>query len=270
MNSNKAQKKNFKKRVYVFLHEYVLFIKFIYVLIVLNVISIVLESYKELAIPFYHQFYWFECFSVAVFTLEYLLRLWTIEYHYKSIATSVLKKRVKYLYSIAGLIDLLSILPFYLPLFFHFDLRVLRILRLFRLFRIFKLGRFSKSLKTIHKVIKESKPDLMITFFTAIILLVLSSTLMYYIENEAQPDKFKNIGEALWWSIVTLTTVGYGDMYPITFLGKLLSACIAVIGIGFVALPTGIISAAFMEEIRISKIKKTEKEDSKCDNKHSF
>jgi len=134
---------------------------------------------------------------------------------------------------------------------------------LFRLLRIFKLGRLSKSLQTITSVLKESKSELSITLFVAFILMILSSTLMYYVENEAQPDKFENIGQSLWWSVATLTTVGYGDIYPITGLGKVLSSVIALIGIGFVALPTGIISSAFIS--RMQKEKESRKE-CKCPN----
>ena len=129
----------------------------------------------------------------------------------------------------------------------------MRILRLFRLLRIFKLGRYSKSLKTIIEVLKETKSELVISTFMAFILLVLSSTLMYYLETDAQPEQFPSILHSFWWAIATLTTVGYGDVYPITIMGKILSSIIALIGIGFIALPTGIISSAFIN--RISKEK---------------
>ncbi len=205
-----------------------IFIKFIYGLIVLNVIAIVLESYKGLRVQFGDLFRAFEVFSVIIFTIEYILRLWTTE------------KKLKFVFSTFGIIDLLAILPFYLPVLFVFDFRFLRILRLFRMLRVFKLGRYSKSLRLISSVLRETRAELSITIFIAFILLVFSSTLMYYVENDAQPDKFASIGHAFWWAIATLTTVGYGDVYPITGLGKILSAVIALIGIGFVALPTGI------------------------------
>ena len=238
-----------KRKVYNFINNNPYFIKFIYGLIILNVIAIILESYKGYRIPYSHSFRIFEIFSVIVFTIEYLLRLWTSDLENKLIENSI-KKRLKFVSSTYGLIDLIAILPFYLPFIFPFDLRALRILRLFRLLRVFKLGRYSKSLKTISSVLKETKSDLAITLFVALILLTLSSTLMYYIENEAQPEKFASIGHAFWWAIATLTTVGYGDVYPITAIGKILSAIIALIGIGFVALPTGIISSAFIEKLR--------------------
>lgn len=240
-----------KKKVHYLLNENPYFLNFIYGLIILNVLSIILESYKELKFNYSPEFYYFELFSVIVFTLEYILRLWTSDFDYTT--GNFFTKKFKFIISKFGLIDLISILPFYLPLIIPLDLRVVRILRLFRLLRIFKLGRFSKSMKTIGSILKETKADLSITIFVAFVLLILSSTLMYYIENDAQPEKFENIGQAMWWSVATLTTVGYGDVYPITGIGKFLSAIIAIIGIGFVALPTGIISSAFVERIRNEK-----------------
>ncbi len=223
------------------------FTKCIYTLIILNVIAIILESYKGLRIQFGDLFRAFEIFSVIIFTIEYALRLWTSE------------RKLKFVFSTFGLIDLIAILPFYLPFLFVFDFRFLRILRLFRMLRVFKLGRYSKSLRLIGSVLKETRAELAMTIFIAFILLVFSSTLMYYVENEAQPENFASIGHAFWWAIATLTTVGYGDVYPVTGLGKFLSAIIALIGIGFVALPTGIISSAFIERIKESK-----KEKCKC------
>ncbi len=249
-----------KNRIFILIHKNKYFIQFIYGLIILNVIALILESYKELQIEFGKVFYWFEVFSVIIFTIEYLFRLWVSDLETKYDGSNIIK-RVKFATSTLGLIDLIAILPFYLPMIFPFDLRIVRILRLFRLLRIFKLGRYSKSLQTINNVFKETKSELTITIFVAFVLLVLSSTLMFYIEGDAQPDKFSNIGNAFWWSIATLTTVGYGDVYPITALGKVLSAFIALIGIGFIALPTGIISSAFIDKIQENRAKN---KDKKC------
>lgn len=250
-----------KTKIHNFLNHNPLFQKFIYTLIVLNVLSLILASYKEIYSNYELFFENFELFSVSIFSVEYVLRFWTADLDYKE-GTSDSKRR-RFSLSAFGLIDLFAILPFYLPLLFPFDLRILRILRLFRLLRIFKLGRLSKSLQTITSVLKESKPELSITLFVAFILMILSSTLMYYVENEAQPNKFENIGQSLWWSVATLTTVGYGDIYPITGLGKILSSIIALIGIGFVALPTGIISSAFISKMQIEKEKRKQ---CKCPN----
>lgn len=240
-----------KSKIHFFINQSPIFLKFIYCLIIINVLSVILSSYKELHSQYQIVFDNFEIFSIIIFSTEYILRFWTSDLEYKS--GTAITKRVKFCFSNFGIIDLLAILPFYLPLIFVFDLRVLRILRLFRLLRIFKLGRLSKSLKIITNVLKETKSELSITIFITFIMLILSSTLMYYTENEAQPEKFENIGQSLWWAISTLTTVGYGDVYPITGLGKLLSSFVALIGIGFVALPTAIISSAFINNIQKEK-----------------
>ncbi len=237
-----------KKKVSDFINYNKYFIKFIYSLIVLNVLTLILESYKELNDNYGILFYSFEIFSVAIFTLEYLIRIWVSDKTKED-----KKERINFAFSTLGIIDLIAIIPFYLPFIFPFDLRVVRILRLFRLLRIFKLGRYSKSLKTIQYIFKETKAELSITVFVTFVLMILSSTLMYYIEHDAQPEKFASIGDAVWWAVATLTTVGYGDVYPVTALGKILSGIIALIGIGFVALPTGIISSAFIEKIQAEK-----------------
>jgi voltage-gated potassium channel len=237
-----------KKKVRDFINYNKYFIKFIYALIVLNVLTLILESYKELSDNYGIFFYAFEIFSVAIFTLEYLIRIWVSDKTKED-----KKERINFAFSTLGIIDLIAIIPFYLPFIFPFDLRIVRILRLFRLLRIFKLSRYSKSLKTIQYIFKETKAELSITVFVTFVLMILSSTLMYYIEHDAQPEKFASIGDAVWWAVATLTTVGYGDVYPVTALGKVLSGIIALIGIGFVALPTGIISSAFIEKIQAEK-----------------
>lgn len=233
------------KRIYDLLTNNKKVIWFIYVLIILNVIALILESYESINKSYSTAFRYFEVFSVVVFTIEYIARL------YSSNAYGVPRK--KFIFSFYGIIDVLAILPFYLPFIVTFDLRVIRMLRLFRLIRILKIGRFSKSFNTIKTALQETKTEMLLTMSMALVLLLISSTLMYYAESDLQPDKFKSIGHSLWWAIATLTTVGYGDIYPITDLGKLLSSVIAIIGIGFVALPTGILSSAFMEQVRSSK-----------------
>jgi len=237
------------------------FIKFIYILILLNVAALILESYQSLHDNYSSLFYAFEIFSVIIFTIEYLLRIWVSDRSKKDKT-----ERLNFAFSTMGIIDLVAIIPFYLPFIFPIDLRIVRILRIFRLLRIFKLGRYSKSLKTIKYILKETKAELSTTIFVTFVLMILSSTLMYYIEHDDQPEQFASIGDAFWWSIATLTTVGYGDVYPVTGLGKLLSGVIALIGIGFVALPTGIISSAFIEKIQSDKKIKKECTTTKCPN----
>lgn len=228
-----------------------IFEKFISILIILNAVVIVLESYKGIYNEYSTFFYAFEVFSIIIFTIEYFIRIWIADKLYE--AKSSFRARLKYITSYFGIIDLISILPFFLPFIFKIDLRILRLLRLFRLLRLLKLNRYFNSLRVISSVIKKTKSEIAVTVFLVFILLVLSSTLMYHIENEAQPNAFENIGQALWWAVATLTTVGYGDIYPVTGTGKLLSAIIALLGIGIVALPTGIISSAYIEEIQKNK-----------------
>jgi voltage-gated potassium channel len=244
-----------KEKAFEFINKNALFIKFIYGLIILNVIILILSSYEGLRLIFSDFFYYFEAFSVTIFSIEYLLRLWTSELD-NSYKGNSLEKRIRFIFSTLGLIDLIAVLPFYLPFIFPFDLRILRILRLFRLLRIFKLGRYSRSLNTITSVLQSTKSEIAITGFVAFVLLVLSATIMYYFENEVQPEKFASIGHSFWWAIATLTTVGYGDVYPMTAMGKIMSGIIALIGIGFIALPTGIISSAFIERIQEQKKEK--------------
>jgi len=153
-----------------------------------------------------------------------------------------------------AIIDLLSFLPFYLPAFIPIDLRFLRILRLFRLIRVMKLGRYSDAMKMFHAVVAKTKEELLLALSILFIVLVLASSIMYYAEHDAQPEKFASIPDAMWWAVVTLATVGYGDIYPITPLGRFIGAVVVVTGIAIFALPAAILSAGFIEEIQEKKV----------------
>ena len=220
---------------------------FIMALVVVNVIAVILETVQTIAAPYDRHFRAFEVFSVVVFTTEYLLRLWacTCDPRY----AGAIKGRIKFALSPMAVIDLLAILPFYLE-FAAVDLRFIRSLRLFRLFRVFKLARYSASMRTLVRVLDAKKEELLVTLFVVVVMLVFSSSAMYYAENEAQPDKFDSIPSSLWWGVATLTTVGYGDIFPVTPLGKLLGGLIAVLGVGIFALPTGILASGFAEELQ--------------------
>lgn len=227
-------------------------------LIILNVVAIIAGSFVPAGTTVSKVKVFldtFEVFSVIVFSLEYLLRLWTAELKYPGYSKN--KAALKFMFSVSGIIDLLAILPFYIDLFVpnSFDGRIIRAVKLLRLLRILKLTRFLDSFKLITSVIKCRKYELLITFFVAFMFVVVASTIMFELEKEAQPEKFSDIISAFWWSIATLTTIGYGDVYPITALGKSMSTIISVIGIGLIALPTGIISSGFLEEYRNSKQK---------------
>lgn len=241
-----------KKRIHFLLNENLWFIRAIYLLIIVNVLALVAESYAIENVRLIEFLHWLEVISIGIFTIEYILRIWSADLGASGPKESM-KMRLSFIFSFYGIIDLLAILPFFLPLLMKLDLRAIRILRLFRLLRIFKIGRYSKSLKLISEVLRETRTELFLTLFICFVLMIFSSTLMYYIEHDAQPTQFSDVGQSLWWSVATLTTVGYGDIYPITPMGKLLGAFIALIGIGFVALPTGIISSAFISRINSEK-----------------
>lgn len=223
----------------------------IMLLIILNVTVVMLETVEEVFAPYARQFRHFEVFSVAVFTVEYLLRLWVCTCD-KRYASSV-KGRLRYAFSFFGLVDLLAIAPFYFPVVLPLDLREVRVVRLFRLFRAFKMVRYSKALQMMTRAIARRKEELTIVVLVVIMLLILASSMMYFVEHDAQPKVFSSIPASLWWGVVTFTTIGYGDIYPVTPLGKLLGAVIAFMSIGLFALPAGILSSSFMEEIQQRK-----------------
>lgn len=230
----------------------------IIVLIILNLAMVIAETFT-LPDAVRQAMSKFETFSVILFTVEYFLRLWTSDLIRPNLKPA--KARLRYVVSFMALIDLLAIIPFYVPFIIPIDLRVLRTLRITRLLRLFKVNRYTTALSTIGKVFKRKSSQLTASMFVVLLLMLIASVLMYNIENAAQPDAFKNAFDALWWAIATLTTIGYGDIYPITAAGRFLSGVIAILGIGLVAVPTGIISAGFMEVIETPE---TDAHDEKC------
>jgi voltage-gated potassium channel len=219
---------------------------FLLVLIFMNIISIMLESVHDINMTYGRFFKDLEFFSVMVFSVEYVLRVWTCVENpkYENPGWG----RLRYVTSTMALIDLLSIIPFYLS-FLPVDLIFLRIIRLFRLFRLLKIARYLKALRLIQAVLRERKEQILLTVMFVLFLLVIVSTLMFYVENEAQPKVFSSIPASMWWGIETLTTVGYGDMLPLTIYGKLLGGMISVLGIGLFALPAGIISSGLSDHL---------------------
>ena len=215
-------------------------------LIIVNVVLIIAETFN-LPPTFQKLSNIVETISVVAFTIEYGMRLWTATYKYPTMSST--KARIRYMFTFMAMIDLLAILPFYLPFILPIDLRVLRMVRIVRLLRIFKVNRYTNALHVIGSILKEKASQLTSSLLIVLILMIISSVLMYNVENAAQPDKFENAFSGLWWSVATFTTVGYGDIYPITVIGKILSGVIAILGIGLVAVPTGIISAGFIEHV---------------------
>ncbi|MBU7013646.1 MAG: ion transporter [Theionarchaea archaeon] len=217
-------------------------------LIFLNVLAVIFETVEGIFAKYEDVFATFELISVMVFTVEYVLRLWVCTAAKKE--GNPLTDRLRFMTKPMSLIDLLAILPFYLPVVFPMDPRFLRGLRLFRLFRLFKMGRYSESLQTLGNVLKAKKEEIVITSFVISLMLVFASSTIYYVEHDAQPEAFSSIPAAMWWGVATLTTVGYGDVYPITPVGKFLGAVIALLGIGMFALPAGILASGFAEELQ--------------------
>lgn len=198
--------------------------------IVLSLISFSIETLPDLKPNTQIFLKNFETLTIIIFTLEYLLRFW------------VSSKKLKFVFSFYGLIDLFAILPFYLS--FGIDLRSIRVFRLIRLFRIFKMLRFNEAIQHFSKAIKSIKEELILFFIVSSFLIFLSSVGIYYFENPAQPETFKSIFHSLWWAVATLTTVGYGDIYPITVGGKIFTSVMLLLGIGVIAVPTGLIASA--------------------------
>lgn len=217
-------------------------------LIFANVVVVILQTVDSLASQYAAFFRVFTAISILVFTVEYLLRVWSCTASGKF--RRPVSGRMKFMFTPLALVDLTAILPFYLPFFFPVDLRVLRLLRVFWMFRLFKADRYVGSLRLLGNVFKKRKEELLVALFVGVLLLVVSSSLMYFAENGAQPEKFSSIPEAMWWGVQTLTTLGYGDVVPVTPLGQVLGGLVAVLGIGMFALPAGILGSGLVDEIQ--------------------
>ncbi|QDI89351.1 ion transporter [Candidatus Nitrosopumilus sp. SW] len=226
---------------------------FIISLIAVNVLVVIVETEESVLDEYGYLFTPFEIFSVLVFTGEYAARLIVCKLNpkYQNKKFGLLR----FAFSPMMLIDLAAILPFFLP-FVVADVRFIRIIRLLRLFRMFKLARYSEPMQTLGEVFKSKAGDLAVAFFILFIVLIFASSLMYHAEHEAQPEAFSSIPTSMWWGIVTLTTIGYGDVYPVTVAGKFIAAGVAILGIAVYAIPTGIMASAFTEELRKRKEQK--------------
>ena len=222
-------------------------------LVVLNLIAVALESVPTLQNNYGSWFYNFEIFSVIVFTVEYVSRVWSApaKRDHENGETG-LKARMRYIFSFYGVIDLVAILPFYIQAFFPgLDLRVLRALRLLR---ILKLNHYNSALDDLFGAILEDKESFLTTLYIFSVAFVLSSSLIYYAEHKVQPEAFRSIPDAMYWSIITLTTVGYGDVSPITVFGKSIAAITAIFGVVVVALLTGIVANSFNAQMDRRKV----------------
>ncbi len=213
-------------------------------LIMANVVAVILASDHLVYTDLQTAFDGFELFSIIVFSVEYLVRVWVCVENPKY--RRPVEGRLKYMVSPMAIIDLIAVLPFFLGIFFNFDTRFLRVLRLFR---IFKLSRHFSAMSVLLTVIKNEMATLVSAIFIMLVLVVLASAGMFMVERDAQPAAFGTIPRAMWWATITLSTVGYGDVIPVTVAGKILGVFITILGVGMAALPAGIIASGFTREV---------------------
>lgn len=223
---------------------------FIITLIALNVVAVMLETEPDIAETYKEWFLINETISTAVFSIEYLLRIWVAPRH--RARTGREGGRLAAIASPMAIVDLVAIAPFFLQ-FIQMDLRIARAIRLLRLLRILKMGRYAHAVRTLANVIERKVEELAIAVFVSVLVLVLCSSAMYFAEHSAQPEAFRSIPATMWWAVVTLTSVGYGDVSPITGPGKVVGAVVCMAGVLVVALPTAIIASGFLEEMRAQR-----------------
>ena len=217
---------------------------FIAVVIVINLGVTLAETFDRM-LPYMEILKWIEFATMVVFAVEYALRVWTAEFLYPK--KSRLAARFRFLRSFYGIIDLLTFRPYFLPVFFPVGIVAFRMLRVVRIFRLFRINAYYDAFNVITDVLNDKKDQIISSVCIILILMVASSLCMYSLEHDVQPDKFQNALSGIWWAVSTLLTVGYGDIYPITDAGRIIGIFIAFLGVGTVAIPTGIISAGFVE-----------------------
>ena len=231
---------------------------FLLALVVLNVAAVVLETVESLYLVHKDIFYYISSVSLIVFTVEYFLRVWScdVDPNYRNPVLG----RLRYCLTPLAIIDLMVILPFYLDLAFAADHRFLRSLRVLWTFRLLKLHRYSESLQTIIDVIKAQERELAMSFTAIIFFMVLSSTTIYFLEHDVQPQNFPNIPATMWWAVLTMTTIGM-NVYPETPLGKVIGGLIIILGVATFALPTSILTSGFVDELQRKREEKHSEEE---------
>lgn len=233
-----------------------LFDIFIVIIIFVNLAAVIFETY-DYSIPYRNVLSVIELVTTTIFAVEYFLRLWTAGYLFPNEKVSV--ARFKFFISFYGIIDLLSFLPYFMPIIFPTGIVAFRIFRVVRIFRLFRINSQYDAFNIIADVIKEKRNQLFSSMLIIFMLMLASSMIMYSLEHEAQPDLFQNAFSGIWWSVSALLTVGYGDIYPITFTGRFMAIIISFLGVGLVSIPTGIISAGFVEHY--SRMTEEKKQD---------
>jgi len=228
---------------------------FLMALIAINVVAVIMETETWFEQKYSTYLYWLELFSVFIFTIEYILRYWSCPEDPTYSKDSAQMSRLKYIFTPMAIIDLVAIAPFYLAFLFNIDLRFLRVLRLLR---IFKLTRYSEAMTTLLKVLKDEMSSFAAAIFIMLVIMIIAASGIFLVEHDHQPEVYGSIPQSMWWSIVTLTTVGYGDVYPVTTVGKFFAAVIMVAGVGLVALPTGILASGFSDNLHRGREKMTQ------------
>ncbi len=223
---------------------------FLIAIISLNILAVIFESVGSLAANYRDFFHWFEVFSVVIFSIEYLTRVWASVEHPGIKYSHPVWGRLRYMLTPMAILDLVVILPLFLAVMGAADLRFLRVLRLLRVFR---LTRYSSAVRLLTEVLKDEAANIGAAMFILMMMVVLSASLVYLAEASAQPEAFGSIPDALWWAIITMTSIGYGDVVPITIMGKVFGAIIGIISVGMVALPTGIIASGFNQALHQRK-----------------
>ncbi len=229
-------------------------------LIIVNVLATILETVEPLGTRYGAAFFWFEWVSVAIFSVELALRFWSSA---ECAESGGWAGRWRWLRSPGAIIDIVAVAPAWLALLGGpaLDGRTLRALRLMRLFRLFKLMRYHRTLRLMSEAVKERREELVLSLVLTMLLLLVASSLMYQVEHDAQPELFSSIPATMWWGIATLTTVGYGDLAPVTALGRLLGGIVAILGIGLFALPAGILSSAFSDVLQRRRMERQAEAD---------
>lgn len=262
-----GKEKNIRKRVFNIVEigsggdlPSIIFDRLIVIAIFVNLFVTVAQTFEQME-PYMPVLNAVEFITILIFVVEYILRVWTADYLYPE-ERNKLRGRLKFILSVYGLIDLFAIIPYFLPFVFPAGAVAFRIFRVIRILRLFRINSRYDAFNVITSVLIEKKNQLISSMTMILILMLASSLCMYSLEHDAQPDQFKNAFSGIWWSVSTLLTVGYGDIYPVTVAGKIMAIIISFLGVGMVAVPTGIISAGFVEQYTEMKVMGEPIEDS--------
>lgn len=229
------------------------------VAILLNLFIVFFETY-DASLPYRGVLGIAEFVTIIIFTIEYILRVWTSDLLYPG-EKGKLKAAIAFVFSFYGIIDLLSFMPYWLPAVFPSGLVAFRMLRIVRILRLFRINAYYDAFNVINDVIRQKRGQILSALFMIIMMVIASSLIMYNLEHEAQPEVFANAFSGIWWAVSTLLTVGYGDIYPVTIAGQIVAIVMAFLGVGLVAIPTGIISAGFVEQYtKVKRMSATSKE----------